>query len=168
MIDKYKDIPADFSPRHIYQRSLSDQVARVHDIYISPIQGCMYRASGSIFGVFGTDRKAALAELKRQLLGIETMLSAIDDIRPKSANFLCGELSIADVTLFPTIVFCDFMLPQFFNCPRNEFLGPQLQSWFSYFSQLSEAKDTKDEMINALEAWKLSGRFDPIVQEMKH
>ena len=170
MLDKYRDLPAQFSPRHINERSLSDQISRVHDIYISPIQGCMYRAKGSIFGSFGTDRKAALSELKRQLQGIEGMLSSIDNINPEGKNrhFLCGnDVSLADVTLFPTVIFCVFMLPQFFNWEKNDFLGPRLQKWFSYLSNnVPEFKQTKEEMLVALEAWKQNGRFEPIMKEM--
>jgi glutathione S-transferase len=41
LLDKYKDLPPHFNGRELYERSLSDQICRVHDIYISPIQVVM-------------------------------------------------------------------------------------------------------------------------------
>ena len=135
VIDKYNSDPS-FIPKDILLRSLSDQISRIHDIYITPIQGCLYKAPGSLFSNYGSDRRSALNELKKQLNGIEQLLESFNEKFPKlSGNFLCGnEISLSDATLFPTVVFCVFMFPQFFNIEVNEFLGPKLQKWFKFLS----------------------------------
>lgn len=96
LTEKYKSSGAPFILTNLKRQSLSDQICRIHDIYISPIQGCMYRAPGSKFAVFGTDRKAALIELKNQLQIIEKLIDSLDI--KKQGNFLCGdEISLAGV-----------------------------------------------------------------------
>ena len=171
LLDKYRDLPPSFTPRNIYERSLSEQITRVHDVYISPIQGCMYKAPGTPFSIYGTDRKAALYELKRQLFGIENMLPSIDNCAPEGADrtYLCGsEVSLADVTLYPTIVFCVYMLPKFFQWSLTDFLGPRLLKWYNTMSdQKEEFKQVNTEIITVLEGWRERGRWDPILEEMK-
>jgi glutathione S-transferase len=148
---------------------LSEQISRLHDIYISPIQGAMYKAVGTPFSIYGTDRKAALAELKRQLFAIDSTVQSFDDKYPEcKGNYLCGkEISLADAALFPTIVFCMFMLPQFFGWQESDFLGPRLSRWYKFFATEVEAgKVVKKEIEDALIGWKNSGRWDPIVADM--
>lgn len=54
-----------------------------------------------------TMRSAAIADLKKQLHIIE---SHVDEAGP----YLCGaEVSLADATLFPTMIFMQVMLPKF-------------------------------------------------------
>ncbi len=170
LIDKYSMITPKFLPFQLNQRSLSDQICRIHDIYISPIQGCMYKAPGSIYGSFGSNRLAALAELKRQLLGIENMLSSIDSITSSGSNreFLCGEeISLADITLYPTITFCNYMLPQYFKWNQEDYLGPRLQSWYYKFSDFTQVKKVQNEILSALDEWKSRSRWNPIIKELQ-
>jgi glutathione S-transferase len=75
LLEKYASIGCSMQPEPLPQRLLCDQLCRSHDTYISPIQACMYRAPGSVFGLHGTDRTAALAELKRVLLSLEDVSS---------------------------------------------------------------------------------------------
>lgn len=94
LIEKYKSMGASFMFTDLKRQSLSDQICRIHDIYISPIQGCMYRAPGSKFSAFGTDRRAALSELKSQLQITEKLIDSAEIKNP--GNFLCGdEISLA-------------------------------------------------------------------------
>jgi glutathione S-transferase len=125
----------------------------------------MYRAPGSIYGSFGSDRKAALTELLKQLQGIETTLQTYRD-RGHAGPFLGGnEISLADATLFPTMLFCDFMLPQFFNMSRETYMGKNLLAWWDHMSTVECAVAVKEEMMPALLDWVKSGRFTPIVAE---
>jgi len=171
IIDKYASTGPSFIPQDLLLRSLNEQICRLHDIYITPIQACMYRAPGSVFSSFGTNRFAALDELKKQLVNTEQLLAHFDKLisRNKKGNFLCGEeISLADATLYPTMVFCTFMLPQFFNCKESEFMGPRLQEWWNFMSQeVSASREVGQEMMEALEGWKSSGRFQPIVSEVQ-
>eukprot|EP01039_Chlorochromonas_danica_P003469 gene3469-3800_t len=171
ILDHYADYPPSFQPRHILQRTLSNQICRFHDLYITPIQGCMYKPPGWIYGTQGTDRSAALRELKRQLLNIENLLTTFATTYPDlgKGEFLCGEeMSLADVTLFPTFVFCQTLLPRYFNIPEEEFTGPKLRKWWRFMCETqSVAQEVKAEMLGAVEKWIASGRFDAIVQEMR-
>ena len=57
---------------------------------------------------------------------------------------------------------------QFFHFKEDEILGPNLLKWYQYMNtQVSWAKEIYMEMIEPLEAWKVSGRFEPIMAEMK-
>eukprot|EP00288_Rhodomonas_lens_P019781 CAMPEP_0177691048 /NCGR_PEP_ID=MMETSP0484_2-20121128/1093_1 /TAXON_ID=354590 /ORGANISM="Rhodomonas lens, Strain RHODO" /LENGTH=349 /DNA_ID=CAMNT_0019201635 /DNA_START=27 /DNA_END=1073 /DNA_ORIENTATION=- len=94
-----------FTPSTLEARTRSNLVARLHDTYIAPIQGCMYEAEPP-FGTFAA-RSKAIAELQRQWQVIE---DAVDPQGP----FLAGpELSLADATVFPTVAFLSVMAPKF-------------------------------------------------------
>lgn len=99
LIDKYQAKGPSFVPNDLIKRSLSEQIVRLHDIYISPIQGCMYRAPGSVFSTFGSNRNAALAEVRRQLSIIESLVVKFNPQSSSSSSsnpFLCGdEISLA-------------------------------------------------------------------------
>ncbi len=76
---------ADRGPSFQLEDVKSNLIARFHDIYLSPLQGCMYKAT------------------------------------PPFAH------SLADVTLFPTMVFAKYMLPKF---GEKEPLPPKINAWF--------------------------------------
>ena len=171
LIDRHISIPPSFTPETQRQRLLSELIVRTHDIYISPIQGAMYRAPGSIFGQHGTNRVSAIQDICSQLDIIEGYLEQDKLWSTQTAGcFLCGDLvSLADATLFPTLVFTEFMLPQFFGIETSTRF-PRLHAYFNYMinpTKCDPAKATFDEMTEALEAWRSSGRWDPIVDEMK-
>lgn len=172
ILEKYPNSPT-FISSNIDVKYLSEKLCRFHDIYISSIQGCMYRAPGSVFGAFGTDRVTALNELKKLLIMIENEINKFETNHEqelgKLGPFLCGsEVSLCDVTLYPTMIFCMFMLPQFFGWQKEEFLGPRLSNWYDFMTtSVPFAKAVHDEMMVPLNSWKESGRFTPIVAEME-
>jgi len=107
-------------PSFLPDAARSNLIARIHDMYLTTIQGCLYKATPP-FGTFGT-RKAAIEEFRKQL-GI------LDDL-VQGGNYLLGEeVSLADATLFPTAVFAQAMLPKF-GVPSDEALPPKLRQWF--------------------------------------
>ena len=172
LLEKYHDHGPSFIPSHIMQRSLSDQICRVLDLYISPVQGSMYKASGTSFSIYGTSRSEALMELKRQLHVIETLLTTFEHHYPQlsSNTYLCSdEISLADVSLYPTIIFCVFMLPQIIGWDVSVFLGPRLQQWWNFMNsgEVPIAIVVRKEIEIVLHAWKDSGRFDPIAMELQ-
>lgn len=86
---------------------LSNQLARFHDIYITTIQGCLYKPSPP-FGIFAT-RQEALKELQKQL-------QVLEDLMVAGGPYLCGDqVSYADAAIFPTLVFVKYMQPKFEN-----------------------------------------------------
>lgn len=171
LMDKYGNVPPTYIPESVEQRVLSEEISRTHDMYISVVQGAMYKAPGTPYSIYGQDRRAALSELRRQFGRIETMLSQFYEKYPQHAGgkFLCGrEISLADATLYPTAIFAMFMLPQFFGWKEADVLGPRLTEWFGYMGsgEVPEGRKVKEEMEAALEGWKMSGRWDPIIAEM--
>ena len=170
MVEKFADRSPTFVPKNTALKYLSESIVRTHDLYISCLQGCMYKAPGTSFSVYGTDRKAALEELKRQLLAIEQNIHAFDERHPslRRGPYLCGEdISLADATLYPTMIFCEFMLPQFFGVSQSEYMGPILRQWWSFISDKVDcAKVINKEISEPLSEWKTKGRFEPIMAEM--
>mmetsp|Transcript_27650 Transcript_27650/g.90067 ORF Transcript_27650/g.90067 Transcript_27650/m.90067 type:complete len:116 (+) Transcript_27650:416-763(+) len=105
----------------------SDLLCRLHDMYITTIQGCMYKAEPP-FGRFSS-RAAALAELREQ---IGYLQEHIDEEGP----YLTGkELSLADATIFPTVIFIEHMLPKFLDgetWDAEVVLGKKLLRWYHW------------------------------------
>jgi glutathione S-transferase len=168
IIDKYSNNEPSFIPKTIIQKCLSDQICRLHDIYITPLQGSMYKISGP-YSIYGLNRASALKELIKQLTFIEDILTTFETNYPSLiGDYLCGnEISLADATLFPTMVFIVFMLPQFFNIPQDDFLGENLKKWWFFLStNVKETVEVKKEIEEVLKIWKNNNRFEPIMKEM--
>ena len=121
LLSTYADQGPSFLPNH----TKSNLIARLHDMYMTTIQGCLYKPTPP-FGIYGT-RSDALEEYIHQMNIINDLL---DDKCGTSADigtgtgtgtgtvasfhYLCGkEVSLADATLFPSIVFAEKMLPKF-------------------------------------------------------
>ena len=97
LLEKHAASADSMSPADLAARTSSELLCRLHDAYIGPIQGCMYKPAPP-FGRFGT-RRAALQELRAQLAPAESLCT-------DGGPYLCGStLSLADATLFPTLVF---------------------------------------------------------------
>ena len=78
LLDKYDEEFPSFIPPSAEQRTLNEQIIRTHDIYMSPVQGCMYKASTAGFGSFESDRRGALKFFLKQLEDIEKMLDRFE------------------------------------------------------------------------------------------
>lgn len=112
---------ADKGPSFQPENPRSNMIARFHDLYLTSIQGCLYKASPP-FGTFG-DRQEALAEYSKQLYMIADMM--VD-----GGAYLCGDdVSLADATLFPSIVFASYMFPKFDSGLENP-IPAKIESWF--------------------------------------
>lgn len=97
----------------------SNLLCRIHDMYLTTIQGVLYKPQPP-FGIYGT-RKEALEEFRRQL-------NVIDDLLDEGSAYLCGsEISLADATLFPTMVFAKHMFPKF---GYADALPAKIDAWF--------------------------------------
>ena len=103
LMNEYADRGPDFLPNEVK----SNLITRIHDMYITTIQGCLYKASPP-FAAFGT-RSDALKELQKQLQVIDDLIDG-----EKCGMYLCGEeVSLADASLFPTIIFITTLFPKF-------------------------------------------------------
>lgn len=149
LLSTYKEGPS-FLP----ENPKSNLIARLHDIYLTTIQGCMYKATPP-FGTFGC-RSAAISEYREQM-------NIIDDLLVGGDKYLCGdEVSLADATLFPSMVFANYMLPKF-GVPENEALPSKIGKWFNDVIESDPAfRKVYDEIMGAFEAWEGRGRWDTI------
>jgi hypothetical protein len=169
LLDKHPGGPS-FVPPTPEQRSLCEQIVRTHDVYLTCLQGAMYKAPGTPYSVYGQDRMAALSEFRRQLTGIDAAVTAFEARFPHLPRgpFLCGDtISLADATLYPTAVFAKYMLPQFFQWKESDVLGPRLTQWYHHLSDhVPVAQRIQAEILAPLEAWKANGRWNPILAEI--
>ena len=169
LVDKHISLSPSFIPETLELRTKQELIVRSHDQYITPIQAAMYRAPGTVFAHYGTDRQAALTALLTQLDNIESSMPP-DDKSGDSGSYMCGKyISLADITVFPTVVFSEFMLPRFFGVDTGGRF-PKTQAWFEFMSGERAnpvGKRIREEMTAALEGWEEGGRWDPILEEIK-
>eukprot|EP00523_Entomoneis_sp_CCMP467_P017022 CAMPEP_0168772542 /NCGR_PEP_ID=MMETSP0725-20121227/4010_1 /TAXON_ID=265536 /ORGANISM="Amphiprora sp., Strain CCMP467" /LENGTH=378 /DNA_ID=CAMNT_0008822063 /DNA_START=8 /DNA_END=1144 /DNA_ORIENTATION=- len=151
ILSKHATVGPSFQP----DNPKSNLMSRLHDIYLGPIQGCLYKAKGP-FGIFGT-RKDAIAEYVRQMQIIDGLIDGSQE-----GLYLCGsEVSLADATLFPSMVFANFMLPKFDVSPP---LPSKIARWFREVRERDSAfAKVYSEIVEALEAWDENGRWQNIL-----
>lgn len=150
LMSTYADKGPDFLPND----PKSNLIARIHDMYITTIQGCLYKPSPP-FGVYGT-RSDALEELQKQLKVIDDLID-----ESKDGIYLCGsDVSLADATLFPTMIFVKEVSPKF---GVEDALPPKIAKWYEEVRE-KDADFTKvyEEVKGGIEAWASNGRWDEI------
>lgn len=150
LMSTYADRGPDFLPHD----ARSNLIARIHDMYITTIQGALYKAAPP-FGIYGT-RSDALEELQKQLKIIDGYVE--DD---RDGIYLCGkDVSLADASLFPTMIFIDVMLPKF---GIEDGIPAKLKTWFHEVRETDSAfAKVYEEVKSALDAWESKGRWDSI------
>ena len=147
-------------PSDLSARTRSNMIVRLHDAYIGPIQGCLYKPAPP-FGAFGS-RSAAIKELISQL-------AVAEDLCDADGPYLTGaEFSLADAALFPTLVFVVDMLQKFdegfvhggeapTSAPRDaaaEALGPKLLAYWAHMTTKdAEAMRVLEEIRSGLAPW---------------
>jgi len=146
----YSEKPPSFLPND----TKSNLIARIHDMYLTTIQGCMYKASPP-FGMYGT-RQDALAEFQKQLGVINDL---IDDDKD-GLYLVSSEVSLADATLFPTMVFAKNMLPKF---GIENPLPNKIAKWYDDVKANDPVfSKVHDEVYGGIEKWESGGRWDSI------
>jgi diadenosine tetraphosphate (Ap4A) HIT family hydrolase/glutathione S-transferase len=150
LLQEYRQVPPSFQP----ENPRSNLMARIHDMYLTTIQGCLYKAKPP-FGPFYT-RQDAIQEFVRQLHILANLMapSATNDL------YLCGsEVSLADATIFPTILFASHMLPKF-----DLAVPEKLQLWFERISVHDpDFAKVRQEMEQGLQVWESNRRWDGIL-----
>ncbi|KAL3911037.1 MAG: hypothetical protein SGILL_007444 [Bacillariaceae sp.] len=152
LLSTYADLGPSFQP----DNPLSNEIARFHDMYLTTIQSCLYKAAPP-FGTFG-NRKKALQEYSKQL-------HVIANLMEDSGPYMCGaEISLADATVFPSIVFASFMFPKFqHGIVDHPPIPPKIQDWYQRMIDTdSSFQKVYEEMRGGLSKWEANGRWDPI------
>jgi len=132
-------------------RAIAALATRIHDQYLAPIQGCMYRGPMDVEA-----RADGISQIAKQM----DVLESVAALTKNDGPFLAGaERSFADAALFPTWVFIEYILPKHFGW-RDAFEGrPNLSAWFDAMRADDAAARVYDEVRGGLEAWEESGRW---------
>lgn len=139
-------------PTFLPNSSKSNLIARLHDMYLTTIQSCFYGPTPP-FGIYST-RIKAIDEFEKQL-------SVIDDLVSDDGLYLTGDyVSLADATIFPTLVLAKFLLPKF---GRSGNLPTKLEKYYnSVLAADSDFNKVYEELISGLQGWDASGHWDQI------
>ena len=155
LLHEYEHISPSFQPNHVR----SNLMVRMHDMYIATIQGCLYKAKPP-FGIYST-RIDALQELIRQLHIIEDLMvvpPSNDENGP--CYYLCGtNVSLADATIYPTMVFVTYMLPKFdMEIPKK------IHDWYNQITKYDpDFFKVQQEILGTLHVWDTTNhRWDTI------
>jgi diadenosine tetraphosphate (Ap4A) HIT family hydrolase/glutathione S-transferase len=159
LLSTYADVGPSFLPDH----PTSNFVARIHDLYMAPIQGCMYKADPP-FGVYGS-RYDAMQEYKRQWSIVESLV--LNEGGGGGGDYLFGpEVSLADAALFPSAVFARHMLPKFESgaLASASALPPTIEQWYqNVLAKDGAFQRVHDEISGGMEAWETNRRWDTIL-----
>ena len=184
--DKYKEAGPSLEPPTAEGRQAMQLLCRVHDLYIaspnctapgfSHSQGAMYLSTGWHGAARGMDlqtRAAKLGEIWRQLSWLEAEARKEAHGGP---HLLGADLTLADLTWFPTCVFMEFMLPRVFGWPAlfdphatspapTPF--PALASWYTAMQSSSAAfRSVRTDILGYWEQLEAAGQFQPIIDEI--
>ncbi|KAG7350436.1 protein kinase C inhibitor [Nitzschia inconspicua] len=151
LLSKYSYLGPSFQP----DNARSNEIARFHDMYLTTIQSCLYRAVPP-FGGFG-DRMEALQEYSRQLYVISKLMD-------EDGPYLCGkDVSLADAAVFPSIVFASFMYPKFEHGIVGKPIPKNIEEWYQRMIDTDSAfQRVHEEIKGALQKWEANGRWDTI------
>jgi len=146
LLDKYRDQEPSLIPETSELRARAALIARIHDLYIAPTQGCMYKKMDN------------QEERTRQISQISDQLDMLE--RYCIGPYMCGDtLSYADSAVLPTLVFCNFILPRYFGWSTIFKDRPQLEKWWQKVSQDPDLSRVMKEIEGGLEAWVESDRW---------
>ena len=106
-------------------------------------------------------RAAKLAECWKQLDVLESLLRG---------PFFCGEaLSLADFSVYPTILFFTFYMPRVFGWREDAVFHarPRLADWFHEMGAVAATAKVRDELLATVYAKERSGILTEIIAETK-
>ena len=148
VLDKYKGVGPDLVPATPELRAHAALAARIHDLKIASVQGCMYKSMDS------EARAAQLAQIAFQLDVLESLV-----VGP----FWCGEeISYGDSALMPTFVFLTQILPRHFGWASVFMRRPKLEAWWAAVGADPEAARVMAEMQGGLQAWETEKRWQAL------
>ncbi|PNW74809.1 hypothetical protein CHLRE_12g508850v5 [Chlamydomonas reinhardtii] len=146
LLDKYASHSPSLVANTPEGRARANLATRIHDVYIVPIQGCMYRTMDSV-----ETRAKQIEQIAFQLNVLEGIVQG---------PFVAGsEITAADAALFPTFVFFDFILPTYFGW-KDVFAGkPKLKSWWENMKKDAEGAKIYEEIRGGLQGWANNNRW---------
>jgi glutathione S-transferase len=150
LLDVFSSVGPSLVPPTPGARATAALATRLHDTYLGPLQGAMYKEMEA------AQRAAQLSELARQLAVLEAALDA-------GGPYVAGAaLSSADAALFPTFVFYTCMLPQHFGW-RGIFEGkPRLARWWAAMCADPAAAGVRADIQAGLAKWEEAQRWEKV------
>lgn len=163
LLDKYRDTGPSLIPESLEQRAYANLAVRVHDQYVVPIQGCMYRGPMPV-----PKRAEDLKQIAKQMEIIEGILRDAASSRSKSDDagadgpFIAGrDPCYADAALFPTYVFVERILPKYFGWDADVFgEAPRTKTWFNALARDAGGSRILHEIRNGLDDWDVAKRWE--------
>ncbi|EIE26071.1 glutathione S-transferase [Coccomyxa subellipsoidea C-169] len=146
LADKYRDEGASFDLPTPELRAKDMLVQRIHDQYIAPIQGAMYKDM----------------EVAQRAKAIERLAFQLDVLNGLVKGPYVGgdHLGLADAALFPTLTFMRFILPQFFGWEDLFVHRQQLGHYWAAIEADPVGAKVINEIESGLESWKEAGRWE--------
>lgn len=150
LLDEYAAVGPSFDPGTARERARANLAARTLDTYLSPIQGCLYKAMDA------GERAAQLATIDKQLDVLEDILAG----GPR----VCGSAqSLGDAALFPTLVFILDIAPKIYGWADPLARRPKLAAHWQEMSEADAAgKRVVEEMRGGLKSWWDAKRWDEL------
>ncbi len=150
LLDKFSSVGPSLVPATAEGRARAALLTRLHDTYLGPLQGAMYKEMPA------EQRAKDIAELARQL---DVLEAAMDAAGPYAAG---PALSGADAALFPTFVFYTRMLPAVFGW-ASVFTGrPRLARWWAALCAEPRAAAVRADMLEGLAKWEEADRWNKV------
>ncbi len=149
LVEKYSSVGPSFLQGAAPEaRAKARVVARFHDMYMTTIQGCMYKKMEA-------DKRAELIkQLDQQLDILEGMC--------EGPYFAGSELSLGDAAVFPTMIFCVFSLESKFGWPSTFHGRPKLEAWYARLQSEGPSKRVYEEVLGGLQKWDANGRWETL------
>ena len=169
LLEKYSQIGPELIPGDLHQHALAMLATRVHDLYIAPVQGCMYR------GPMGVAKRAEdIATIAKQMDAVEKIFADAkrlrlnahtetdhDDDDTTDGQFICGpEPCFADAALFPTWIFMERILPTYFGWDGVFEKRPLTEKWFLAMAADTCGARVLGEIRGGLDDWHGAGRWE--------
>lgn len=143
------------------ERMHMNLLVKIHDTYLSTpnctqpgfthTQGCMY-VPPPLEGVI-QPRSMGRAERAAKLREVNKQLDQLEQLAARQGGpWLCGKcISLADLTLYPSICFYNFYLPKVFKWPDTFHGRPCLQAWLAFMGDHCQgASRVREELEEAL------------------
>lgn len=150
LLDEYAAVGPSFDPGTARERARANLAARTLDTYISPIQGCLYKAMDA-------------GERAAQLAAIDKQLDVLEDILAGGPRVCGSEQSLGDAALFPTLVFILDIAPKIYGWADPLARRPKLAAHWQEMSEADAAgKRVVGEMRDGLKSWWDAKRWDEL------
>lgn len=178
LLDKYQGQGRSFDLATPEERAFVSLFCRMHDLYIaspnctqpgfSHTQGSMYLSPYETKwcrperAMDRATRAAKLAEIWKQLQWLEE--------NTKGPYLAGAELTMADMTWFPTTIFMEFMLPRVFGWPqvfRETEHFPKLAAWFAKLEGDPVFIKVRQDIWDFWVQKEKEGQFESIKDELK-